>query len=200
MVQTASPTVSNPTFLTPWEQATGVAEAATTGLAPTRWGWRLTWALAVVLAVVLWPGLGMVGLGVALLFARMMALDLTTYTLPNIYTIPLLAAGLLAALGDHVLMTLLVAGALWLVGWGGRRYPRRMGLGEGDLKLLVALVAWLGPLPALAALAVGCALWLPAACLAPKQALPFGVPLLLGWVAVLAYPGLPWALFSPIGG
>ncbi|MCA3244740.1 MAG: prepilin peptidase [Alphaproteobacteria bacterium] len=191
--------MSSRPFLTPWEQATGVAEAALPGLLPARHTRRLTWALALVLAVLLWPAWGMAGVVMALVFARLMALDLTIYTLPNIYTIPLLAVGLLVALGDHLLATLLVWLALWLVGAAGRRWPRQgLVLGEGDLKLLAALVACLGPLPALAALAVGCLLWLPAAWLAPSRPLPLGVPLLLGWAVALAYPALPSVLFSPI--
>lgn len=191
--------MSSRPFLTPWEQATGVADAAIPGLFSAHHSGRLTWALALVLAVLLWPAWGLPGVAVALIFARLMALDLTTYTLPNIYTIPLLAVGLVVAMGNHLLATLLVWLALWLVGVAGRRWPRQgLVLGEGDLKLLAAMVASLGPLPALAALAVGCLLWLPGAWLVPNRPLPLGVPLLLGWALALAYPALPNTLFSPI--
>jgi prepilin signal peptidase PulO-like enzyme (type II secretory pathway) len=191
--------VSQPNFLTPWEQATGVAEAASPGLAPTRWGWRLTWALTLLFALLLWGQWGLGGILLAWVLARLLVLDLTTYTLPNIYTIPLLCVGLLVALGSHLLLTLVVWAALALVGLGGRTWPQEgLGIGEGDLKLLAAMLAWLGPLPFLGAVAMGCLLWLPGAFAAPKQALPLGVPLLLGWVVVLAFPYLPNALFSPI--
>lgn len=188
-----------PTAFTPWEQATGVPAAASAGLIEVRYVGRLTLGLALLFTLLLWNEWGLAGCFMALLLARLLALDLTTYTLPNIYTIPLMVAGLWAALGDNLGSTLLVWFGLWGIGMIGRRWPQMcFGVGEGDLKLLAAMVAWLGPLPTLAAVGMGCLLWLPGAFAAPKQALPLGVPLVLGWAVVLAFPGLPAALFSPI--
>lgn len=169
------------------------------GVVAVRHTQRLTWALALVLAVLLWPSWGFAGVMVALVFGRLMALDLTTYTLPNVYTVPLMMVGLLVAVDSHLMGTLVVWLALLLVAGVARRWSRQgLLLGEGDLKLLAAMVGCLGPISALAALAAGCLLWLPGAWVAPKQPLPLGVPLLLGWAVVLAYPALPSVLFSPI--
>lgn len=123
----------------------------------------------------------------ALIFARMVALDLTSYALPNIYTVPMMMVGLVAALGDgHLLSTLALWLALALVAGFGRFYPTaRLGVGEGDLKLLAAMAGFL-PLPTvLIAIAMGCLLWMPIACMAPKRAVPLGVPIILGWVCVI---------------
>jgi len=167
-------------------------------LNPKHCGW-LTGIVALLLIGLLWPVLGVAGVPAALVFSRLLALDLTTYTLPDIYTLPLMATGLGVAWGHHLGITAAVWGGLLVLASVGRYCASsRLGMGEGDLKLLAALVAWLGPVAALAAVGVGCLLWLPVACLTPKRPLPLGVPLLLGWGAVLAWPALPNALFSPI--
>ena len=186
--------------LTPWEQATGVAAAAQPGVLPVARSGRLTLALLVIFSLMLWGEWGLTGVLPSVLFARLMALDLTTYTLPNIYTVPLMVVGLLVALDDGRLGgTLWVWLALALVAGVGRMRPgSRLGIGEGDLKLLAAMVGFVGLFPTLCAVALGCLLWLPAAWATPGKALPLGVPLLLGWVVILAFPALPNALFSTI--
>lgn len=187
-------------LLAPWEVATGVAQAALPGVVPGRFTSRLSWAAALFFAVLLWPVYGLSGLLIGLVLGRLLALDLTTYTLPNIYTIPLMAISFFVALGNGQLgATLALWLALLLVAGVVRARPHiGLGIGEGDLKLLAAMAGFLGPPGTLAAIACGCLLWLPGAWLAPKQALPLGVPLVLGWGIILAFPGLPNALFTPI--
>jgi leader peptidase (prepilin peptidase) / N-methyltransferase len=186
-------------MLTPWEKATGVGEAAMPGVLPPRFSGRLTLAFAMLLALLFWPLFGLSGVFMAFVFARLIVLDLATYTLPNIYTVPLMLVGLMhAADADRALPVFIFWLALALLAGLGRYLLRSFGLGEGDLKLLAALVAFLGALPSLTAVAVGCLLWLPVVWGKPKQAVPLGVPLLVGWAIVLAFPHLPNALFSPI--
>lgn len=186
--------------LTPWERATDVAEACTVGLVPARYSGRLTLAVALGFGVCLWPLFGFWGGVLALIFARLVALDVVSYTLPNIYTVPMMLVGLVAALGaGHLVATLVLWLALLLLASMGRLYPgARLGVGEGDLKLLAAMAGFLALPQVLVAIVAGCVLWMPVAWAFPKKALPLGVPLVLGWVVVLCWPGLPVALFGPI--
>lgn len=185
-----------------WERATGVPEAHTAGLVQGRYSGRLTLAVGLVFMVLLVPPYGFWGGVLALIFARLVALDLTSYTLPNVYTLPMMLVGLVVALGaGHLLATLALWLALALVAGFARVYPQaRLGVGEGDLKLLAAMAGFL-PLPTvLLAIAVGCVLWMPIAFMAPKRPLPLGVPILLGWVIVLLPLGLQEWLFRSITG
>jgi leader peptidase (prepilin peptidase)/N-methyltransferase len=72
--------------------------------------------------------------------------------LPDVLTLPLLPAGLLAAwwsgddwlLLDRVVGAILAFGLLAAVGWAYRRWRGRLGLGFGDVKLIAAGGAWIG--------------------------------------------------------
>lgn len=155
------------------------------------------------LTLLLMPLLALGGMPLALaapVFARLLALDLTAYTLPNVYTLPLLAAGLShAAYMGHPWQAGLAAGLLAL-GFIAPRFPVAHGLGGGDFKLLAAMLAWL-PLQAAAfAMAIGCFLWLPLAFWRPRTPQPFGVPLLVGWVLIIAFPHLPEGVLRPMLG
>ena len=73
------------------------------------------------------------------------------FRLPNVLTLPLLAAGLAAAaagggpsLGDAVIGAVAGFTAFAAVGWLYRRSRGRDGLGLGDAKLLGAVGAWVG--------------------------------------------------------
>lgn len=105
-------------------------------------GWR--WAFEPI--ALLWGAWGATLVALALI-------DWDTLLLPDDLTLPLLWVGLcVAALGWSIPPTEAIAGAawgwgsLWLVGTVFHRVTRREGMGGGDLKLLAALGAWLGPL------------------------------------------------------
>ena len=78
-------------------------------------------------------------------------IDVRRWVLPDLLTLPLVAAGLLAAilwapaeLVDRVAGAAAGYAALRLVGWAYRRWRGREGLGGGDAKLLAAAGAWIG--------------------------------------------------------
>lgn len=166
-----------------WERATDVAEAAEPGLFTPQAALPLTLLGMVGFSVLLWPVLGAYALLVGFIFARLVALDLTTYTLPNIYTVPLLLVGWAhAASNGRLLAAWLLFLGLMLLGSALAHSRFKAGLGAGDLKLLAALCAFI-PLPdAFWATAIGCITWLPVAFVLPKSKIPMGVPLILGWV------------------
>jgi leader peptidase (prepilin peptidase)/N-methyltransferase len=128
-------------------------------------------------------------------------IDWNCMILPDVLTLPLIVAGLLAtwwlepfALTDHALAAALGYTALRGLALLYRRLRGRDGLGEGDAKLLAALGAWVGldNLPsvvlgaALAGLAWAGLLRLRGAALTGSTALPFGPFLALsGWVVLL---------------
>jgi leader peptidase (prepilin peptidase)/N-methyltransferase len=128
-------------------------------------------------------------------------IDWDSMTLPNVLTLPLIGAGLLATFGfDRELLTNhAVAAALGYTAFQGlaivyRRLRGRDGLGQGDAKLLAALGAWIGleGLPgvvfgaALAGLAAALLLSLSGRKMDSATAIPFGPCLALaGWVARL---------------
>jgi prepilin signal peptidase PulO-like enzyme (type II secretory pathway) len=191
-----------PQFLAPWETATDVTPAIQKGLLPQAATSPLTAFCALALMLFLWTPLGIAAIPIALIFARLIALDLTTYTLPNIYTVPLIAVGLMHAFTNDQLSQALIA-ILLLVFFSRTLYRANlrglsMGFGGGDLKLLAALFAFLPLTSAFWAIAVGSLLWMPIAFAKPKAMVPFGVPLILGWTILLCLPDLPNWLFSTI--
>lgn len=129
------------------------------------------------------------------------SIDIGAYRLPDVLTLPLLAAGLAVTaalapdrLGDHLIGAAAGYGALAGLAWLYRRIRGRDGLGLGDAKLLAAAGAWLGwrqlPLVLLMAALTGLALATVMAWksrhLSPSHRLPFGAPLALAiWVGWL---------------
>ncbi len=129
-------------------------------------------------------------------------IDAETWCLPDVLTLPLILAGLLATawldrddLTDHALAAALGYSAFRLLNAGYRRLRGRDGLGEGDAKLLAASGAWVGsaalPFAVLAAALGGLAwagiLHLRGTRLTGGLKLPFGPFLALGsWLAWLA--------------
>ncbi len=88
------------------------------------------------------------GLGWALL--TLGAIDLRDRVLPDLLTLPLIPAGLLAAfefapgrLVDHAIGAAAGFVVLAVVRWAYRRLRKREGMGGGDAKLLAAAGAWL---------------------------------------------------------
>jgi leader peptidase (prepilin peptidase)/N-methyltransferase len=132
------------------------------------------------------------------------AIDLASFRLPDVFTLPLIAAGLgLSALlpGRPILDHAVGAAA----GWGAlaglaliyRRWRRIDGIGLGDAKLLGAAGAWLGwrPLPSVVLIACATAfVWVGFQAIARgrgalKDPLAFGAPLCLGfWIVWLCGP------------
>lgn len=77
-------------------------------------------------------------------------IDWSTHRLPNLITVPLLAAGLVWAFGTsgdfylHLLGAALGYGVFWTVETLYRLVRKRDGLGRGDAKLLAVGGAWCG--------------------------------------------------------
>lgn len=128
-------------------------------------------------------------------------IDRDSMTLPDVLTLPLIGAGLLAtfslepeALTDHAVAAAVGYTALQGLAIAYRRLRGRDGLGAGDAKLLAALGAWVGleDLPgvvlgaALAGLAAALLLSLGGRKMNAATAIPFGPCLALaGWVVRL---------------
>ncbi len=188
---------------TVWESATHAPSAAQPGLLPTATSFWLTALLAILIAALLWQPFGYYAIPIALVFGRLAALDLTTYTLPNIYTIPLFVVGLFHALTHEQLAQALIAALIIVffnktISSANLRMARSIGMGGGDLKLIAALFAFLPLTSAFWAVAVGSLAYMPVAFAKPKATVPFGVPLIIGWVILLRWPHLPNWLISTI--
>lgn len=87
----------------------------------------------------------------AAVLARLAWVDLRTFRLPDIFTLPLIGAGLVLALvTDRISVGASVAGALtgfglfWAIGHFYFSRHRQEGLGLGDAKLFAASGSWLG--------------------------------------------------------
>jgi len=101
--------------------------------------------------------------GIVLIAAliQLARIDWATQRLPNLITLPLLAAGLVWAFGTaedfyfHLLGAALGYGAFWAVEVAYRLIRKRDGLGRGDAKLLAVGGAWCGawPLPVIVLIA-----------------------------------------------
>jgi leader peptidase (prepilin peptidase)/N-methyltransferase len=112
-------------------------------------------ATGVLFAVIGWrlgaqPG-ALLWCGFAAVLITLAAIDWDTTLLPDGLTLPLMWAGLLAALlGWTVPLSSAVWGAiagylsLWSVYWLFKLVTGKEGMGHGDFKLLAALGAWLG--------------------------------------------------------
>ncbi len=140
------------------------------------------------------------GLGWALL--TLAAIDGRHFLLPDVLTLPLIAAGLAVAYGidpglvaGHALAALAGFAVFAAVGLIYRRLRHREGMGLGDAKLMAAAGAWLGwqALPglvviaALAALAVALAHSVRGARLAATTRVAFGSYLALAFWLVWLY-------------
>ena len=131
-------------------------------------------------------------------------IDLRRWILPDVLTLPLIVAGLVAAaiwapddLVDRAIGAVGGYVGLWLVGWAYRRWRGREGLGGGDAKLLAGIGSWTGAigLPSVVfggaalALVVAAAMALAGHAMRRDSALPFGPFLALtGWLVWLFGP------------
>jgi leader peptidase (prepilin peptidase)/N-methyltransferase len=168
-------------------------------------------ATAVLSAAVAWHFGVTTGAACALLLTwaliALTGIDIDHQLLPDDITLPLLWAGLLAAvaLGPHAGVALPVAprdailgavagyGSLWLVYHAFKLVTGKEGMGRGDFKLYAALGAWLGwkvlPLVILLSAATGAILGIAMIALRGRDRaapMPFGPYLAAaGWIAML---------------
>ena len=131
-------------------------------------------------------------------------IDLRRWILPDVLTLPLIAAGLAAAalwapddLADRVIGAVGGYVGLRLAAWAYRRWRGREGLGGGDAKLLAGIGAWTGAvgLPSVVfgaaamGLAAAGAMALAGQSLRRDSAVPFGPFLAIaGWLVWLFGP------------
>ena len=132
------------------------------------------------------------------------AIDLAALRLPDIITLPLIIAGLVAAvflpgapIAEHAAGAAAGYGVLASLAWAFRRLRGEDGIGLGDAKLLAAAGAWLGwrPLPSVLVIACAAAFaWIAIRAAtrgraALSQRIAFGAPLALAtWIVWLHGP------------
>jgi leader peptidase (prepilin peptidase)/N-methyltransferase len=157
----------------------------------------ILWALAAAKLAVF--AASSVALSAALLTLALV--DMSTFRLPDLITLPLIAAGLAAAclertgLADHAIGALAGWTAIAALASGFHRATGRRGIGMGDAKLLAAAGAWCGweALPAIVVIACGLAFTWVAVRLARQgrtslaAPLPFGAPLVCAFWFVRLY-------------
>lgn len=186
--------------LWPFERKSVAATELETGLVPHRLLTILTAVLAIIFAALMFIGTSELDLfrralfiPLAILLARLVAVDLTGMVLLNIYTAPLAVAGLILApltLAGGYLNALL--GGVWcgvlffvLSSFGYVLSKGKGGLGGGDFKLAVGLGLWLGLTGAIWLPALAMLINLPLAFIFPKRQLPFGPGLILAFLVLL---------------
>ena len=145
------------------------------------------------------PGRLWVDCGLGWTLLALAWIDWDSMTLPDVLTLPLIPAGLVATLWlepelttGHAIAAALGYAAFAGLAWLYRRFRGREGLGQGDAKLLAALGAWTGleGLPmvvlgaALAGLAVALVLGLRGRVMDAATPIPFGPCLALAGFAV----------------
>ena len=128
-------------------------------------------------------------------------IDAIVFRLPDILTLPLLAAGLAVSFAlpgapvmDHAIGAAAGFAVLAALGWAWRRWRGVEGIGMGDAKLLAAAGAWLGwrPLPSVVVIACAVALaWTLVVAAARRNLtrqtqIAFGIPLSVAtWIVWL---------------
>jgi len=141
-----------------------------------------------------------------LVLAYLAYIDLRTFRLPDLITLPLIVIGLcfngfsnLAFVGpqESILGALLGYLLLWLLNRLYRHMKKEDGIGMGDAKLLGALGAWLGwsALPGILFIAsasgiLGGILWLKLNKKNPRSPFPFGPFLIFAGIIELLWPQL----------
>jgi len=180
-----------------------LAAAVRLRLAPVVAAMVVAFAWAAVRGPPDWPLLT-ISLGLGWCLIGLAAVDLAAFRLPDSFTLPLLAAGLVVAsllperpVVDHLVGAGLGWGGLAALAWAWRRWRGVDGIGLGDAKLLGAAGAWLGwsALPSVLLIACGVAfVWVGArvargGALASRQRIAFGAPLCLAiWAVWLEGP------------
>ena len=142
-------------------------------------------------------------------------IDLRTFRLPDVITLPLTLSGLLASglsslefvsFQDSLIGAVLGYTSLWLLNSLYRLAKKQDGIGMGDAKLLAALGAWLGwfALPSILLMAsltglIGGLIWLKWQKQNHRSAFPFGPFLAIaGIIELLWSQTLPTLLLSKL--
>ena len=131
-------------------------------------------------------------------------IDLRTFRLPDIITLPLILAGLLfnsfsgqgfTSCQDSIIGSILGYTSLWFLNYLYRSLKKQDGIGMGDAKLLAALGAWLGwlALPGILLIAsltglIGGIIWLQLNKQHHRAAFPFGPFLIIAGIIELLWP------------
>ncbi|MFZ2587261.1 MAG: hypothetical protein WAZ18_03985 [Alphaproteobacteria bacterium] len=181
----------------PLEARTVPAAAVRQGLVPWTWGDNLTAVGMIVAVLALAPLHGLWAVALAFPVARLAVLDASAYLLPHLYTVPVMVLGL--GVGQGAQHGWWIAGVL-VAREVAMRLPFKVGLSGGDFMLVAAMLGWLEPYQVCIAAAMGCALWVPVAFMFPKQDVPLGVPLIVGWLVFSLGSALPMARSWPIYG
>jgi leader peptidase (prepilin peptidase) / N-methyltransferase len=162
--------------------------AVLAGWAHTVMGWTFVFAIT---------------LGLAWALLTLAAIDVLAFRLPDVLTLPLIAAGLLVSLVVTKDIWAHIAGAIIgycvfaAIGWAFARVRGHEGLGLGDAKLAAAAGAWLAWAPLPSVVLIACAvgfLWVAVMAIARGRAalterIPFGVALAIAiWVVWLYGP------------
>jgi len=148
----------------------------------------------------------LIRLSLILVLVYLAYIDLRTFRLPDLFTLPLIFVGLcfngfsnLAFVGPQasILGALLGYSLLWLLNRLYRYIKKQDGIGMGDAKLLAVLGAWLGwsALPGILLLAsalgiVGGILWLKLNKKNHGSPFPFGPFLIFAGIIELLWPQL----------
>jgi leader peptidase (prepilin peptidase)/N-methyltransferase len=131
-------------------------------------------------------------------------IDLRTFRLPDLITVPLIISGLFfnyfslfgfVDIANSIIGAFIGYGFLWLLNSLYRLLKNQNGIGMGDAKLLAALGAWLGwvPLPGILLIAsitgvIGGMAYLKWHKKSPRQAFPFGPFLAFAGIIELLWP------------
>ena len=182
--------------LWPFERKTITAEELEAGLIPSKYLFWLTAALSmlfVALFAIKASASNIIILPLAIVLARLFAVDLAALVLLNFYTAILAIAGLALApftFADGYLNAIL--GGVWcgvifflLSSFGYVLSKGKGGLGGGDFKLATALGLWLGLTGAIWLPALAMIINLPLAFIFPKRELPFGPGLILAFIILV---------------
>ena len=138
-------------------------------------------------------------------------IDLRTFRIPDVITLPLILAGLffnclsekgMVSFQDSVIGAILGYTSLWLLNLLYRLTKKQDGIGMGDAKLLAALGAWLGwlALPGVLLIAslaglIGGLIWLQWHQQNHRSAFPFGPFLAIAGIIELLWPQILQTLF-----
>jgi leader peptidase (prepilin peptidase)/N-methyltransferase len=133
-------------------------------------------------------------------------IDIRTFQLPDVLTLPLIALGVLCNgvfawgfvnLQQSILGAILGYSCLWALNQLYRYFKKQDGIGMGDAKLLAALGAWLGwaSLPSILLISsivglIGGLLWLKINQQKIRSAFPFGPFLSFAGIMELLWPQL----------